>query len=90
MPFFSSENFHKLIKLKTNAINDDILETVEMHILELPKLNPSEWRKLTKEEAWGVYLKGNNSELVKRVKAKFKHIKELDELLEKYWEEEKI
>ena len=90
MPFFSSENFHKIIKLKTNAINDYILETVELHVLELPKLNKSEYRKLTKEEAWGVYLDGNNFELIKRAKSKFQYIKELDELLEKYWEEEKI
>lgn len=89
-PFFSSCKFHKIIKLKTNAIDDNILETVIMHVLELPRLNEIEIDKLTKEEAWVAYLKGSNSKLVKKAKAKFECIKKLDDLLVKYWKEEKI
>ena len=90
MIFFSSNSFHKTIKLKTNTINDYILETVEMHVLELPKLYIGKRRKITKEEAWIIYLKGENSEIIEKIKNKYKYIGELDFLLEKYWKEENI
>ncbi len=90
IPFFSSLNFHKLIKLKTNIINDNIFETVEMHIIELPKFNKEEVIELTKEEAWTAYFKGEDMELIEKAKAKYEHIRKLDEVLLKYWEDEKI
>ena len=90
IPFFSSLNFHKIVKLKTNLINDNILETVEMHILELPKLKADEVFELTKEEAWTAYLKGEDEELIERAKDKYEYIRKLDYLLLKYWEEEII
>ena len=90
MPFFSSLNFHKLIKLKTNVINDNILETVEMHIIELPKLQEEDTIELTKEEAWTAYFKGEDMKLIEKAKAKYEYIRQLDELLLKYWEDEKI
>lgn len=90
IPFFSSLNFHKLIKLKTNTINDNIFETVEMHIIELPKFNKEEVIELTKEEAWTAYFKGEDMELIEKAKAKYEHIRKLDEVLLKYWEDERI
>ncbi len=90
MPFFSSVNFHKVINLKTNVINDNILENVLMHVIELPKLKEEEITKLTKEEAWTVYFKGEDMELIEKAKAKYENIKMLDNLLLKYWEEERI
>lgn len=90
MSFFSSANFHKIIKLKTNAINDNILEEVQMHIIELPKLIIDEDKKLTKEEAWGIYLKGDNKRLARKAIKKYEFIRKLDDLLKDYWREEKI
>lgn len=90
MSFFSSAQFHKIIKLKTNAINDCILEEVQMHILELPKLKTDEDKKLTKEEAWGIYLKGDDNYLVRKAIRKYEYIKKLDDLLKEYWRVEKI
>ena len=90
MSFFSSLNFHKTIKLKTNAMNDSILEEVQMHILELPKLRIDENKRLTKEDAWGIYLRGDNMYLIKRAIKKYEYIRKLDDLLKNYWKEEKI
>jgi len=87
--FFNSKDFHSKIKLKTNLMDDNILETVEMHVLELPKLK-DENKKMTKEEAWTMYLSGKNLELIEKAKAKYANINKLDNLLLKYWEEEKI
>lgn len=89
-PFFNSLKFHNIIKLKTNVMDDNILETVEMHVLELPRLKDNKIYKLTREEAWVIYLKGDNSILIENAKAKYKCIKKLDNLLNKYWEEEKV
>ena len=90
MSFFRSEQFHQIVKLKTNAINDSILEKVQMHIIELPKLNIPENKELTKEEAWGIYLKGDNDYLVEKAIRKYECIKKLDDLLKEYWRVEKI
>ena len=71
-------------------MDDNILETVEMHVLELPRFNEDEIDELTKEEAWMAYFKGSNSKLIKKAKMKYQYINELDDLLIKYWKEEKI
>ncbi|MBO4293303.1 MAG: PD-(D/E)XK nuclease family transposase [Clostridia bacterium] len=90
MSFFSSLNFHKIIKLKTNAMNDSILEEVQMHIIELPKLKITKNMRLTKEEAWVLYLRGDDRYLIAKAIKKYECIKKLDDLLKNYWKEEKI
>lgn len=88
--YFSSKQYHKKISIKTNMINDNILETIEMHVLELPKfkINPKE--ELTDKEAWMIYLQGQDINLMNYAKEENSKIKKLDNLLEKYWEDEKI
>ena len=90
LSFFNSKDFHSKIKLKTNLIDDNILETVEMHVLELPKLKEKNIKKMTKEEAWTIFINGKNNELMQKAKIKYEYINKLDKLLLKYWEEEKI
>lgn len=88
--YFSSYNYHRKISIKTNIIDDNILETMEMHVIELPKFKMLNLSNIKKEEAWIGYFQGQNLKLIQLSKEKFSKISELDELLEKYWKEEKI
>ncbi len=90
MPFFSSDKYHRIIKIKTNIINDNILETIEMHVLELAKFTKELNNNFSDEDAWLSYLKGENENIIKLAKDRNKYIEKLDNLLEKYWKEEKI
>ena len=88
--YFSSYNYHRKISIKTNIIDDNILETMEMHVIELPKFKMLNLSNIKKEEAWIGYFQGQNLKLIQLSKEKFSKISKLDELLENYWEEEKI
>ena len=88
--YFSSYNYHRKISIKTNIIDDNILETMEMHVIELPKFKMLNLSNIKKEEAWIGYFQGQNLKLIQLSKEKFSKISKLDELLEKYWKEEKI
>ena len=88
--YFSSKQYHKKISIKTNMINDNILETIEMHVLELPKFKINLEEELTDKEAWMIYLQGQDTNLMNCAKEENSKIKKLDNLLEKYWEDEKI
>ncbi len=88
--YFSSYNYHRKISIKTNIIDDNILETMEMHVIELPKFKMLNLSNIKKEEAWVGYFQGQNLKLIQLSKEKFSKISKLDELLEKYWKEEKI
>lgn len=88
--YFSSYNYHRKISIKTNIIDDNILETMEMHLIELPKFKMLNLSNIKKEEAWIGYFQGQNLKLIQLSKEKFSKISKLDELLEKYWKEEKI
>ncbi len=88
--YFSSYNYHRKISIKTNIIDDNILETMEMHVIELPKFKMLNLSNIKKEEAWIGYFQGQNLKLIQLSKEKFSKISKLDGLLEKYWKEEKI
>lgn len=86
MKFFSSIKYHKVIKIETNE--KSIFETIEMHLIELPKFNNYS-EKFLDEELWTGYFKGTQK-LIDKAKIKNIQINKLDNLLEKYWREEKI
>ena len=90
MEFFSSAEYNKKIKIKSNVINDEIIETIELNILELPKFNIGKKTEISDEEAWVMYLKGANEKEIEFAKENNPSIKKLDELLQKYWEDEII
>ena len=75
--------------MRTSRTNN-ILETMEMHVIELPKFKMLNLSNIKKEEAWIGYFQGQNLKLIQLSKEKFSKISKLDELLEKYWKEEKI
>ena len=90
MPYFSSIQYHRIIKIKTNIISDSILETMELHVVELPKYTRELKTENINKGEWVTYLKGEDNDSICKIKSKNKYIKKLDDLLEKYWEDEII
>ena len=83
--YFSTKGYKQMIKIKTNE-GDIQLEEVEMYVLELPKYICKNPNNKTLKDEWIEYLKGS----IATEKIKNKNIKKLDELVEKYWLEEKM
>lgn len=86
-PYFNTIEYHKKISIKTIQEKD---ENIELHVLELPKFHISETNSIGKKEAWMIYLCGKKEILLNNIKNKYKEIKKLDDLLEKYWKQEKM
>lgn len=89
-PYYNSKEYHTkaiLNKFKTIDFSEQEAET---HIIELPKLKITDQNKITKQEQWISYLKGEDTSIIEKVKQKNKYIQKLDEQVQKYWEEEKI
>lgn len=87
--YFSSKDYDKIIKIKTNEGNVR-LEELEMYTIELLKFKPKNSDNLTHKEEWISYLKGCENETLEKIKNKNPYIKLLDNLAEKYWIEEKM
>lgn len=87
--YFSSQEYKKIIRIKSNEI-DIKLEELEIVVIELPKFNIKNEENITKKEEWISYLKGCNNKTLEKIKNNNNNIKILDELAEKYWIEEKM
>lgn len=87
--YFSSQDYDKVIKIKTNEGNIK-LEELEMYVIELPKFAIEDPNNMTKKEEWITYLKGCENKVLEKIKNNNKNIALLDELAEKYWLEEKM
>lgn len=87
--YFSSIEYDKVIKIKSNEGNVK-LEELELHVIELPKFICKNLENMSKKEEWITYLKGSESKILEKIKNSNKKIKLLDELIEKYWIEEKM
>ena len=90
MSYFNSIQYHRIIKIKTNILNDNFLETMELHVLELPKYNKDLTEKISSKDAWMLYLKGKDAYTIKRAKMINENIKKLDDKINNYWKKEKI
>lgn len=90
MSYFNSIQYHRIIKIKTNILNDNILETMELHVLELPKYTIDLTERLTTKDAWMLYLKGKDAYTIKKAKMINENIKKLDNKINNYWKKEKI
>lgn len=90
MKYFSSEKYHKIIRIRSNIINDSILETMELHVIELPKFNKNVSKNISDEDAWTMYFKGQNEDKITYLKQHKPKIYKLDKMLENYWKKEKI
>ena len=87
--YFSSQDYDKVIRIKSNEGNIK-LEELEMYVIEIPKFTVENLNNITKKEEWIAYLKGCENKLLEKIKNNNKNIKLLDELVEKYWLEEKM
>ena len=61
---------------------------IELYVLELPKFIVKNSKTINKQEAWMAYLCGRQMETIANILKKFDKIKKLDDLLEKYWQNE--
>lgn len=89
-PYYKSFGYHKKIILNKFKEIDFSEEKAEAHIIELERFNILDLKNMTKEEQWITYLKGSNKEGIRVAKKDNKYINKLDEMVCKYWEEEKI
>lgn len=86
--YFSSKEYLKIIKIKSNEVYVK-LEELEFYIIELPKFKYT--KNMNRKEQWIAYLKGEDDDAsLEEIKEKNKNIKLLDEMIEKYWLEEEI
>lgn len=87
--YFSSPEYYKIIKIKSNEISIK-LEELELYVIELPKFIPNDKTNMTRKEQWVTYMKGCDNNTLEKIKCNNPSIALLDELVEKYWIEEKM
>lgn len=63
-------------------------DQIELYVLELPKFIPSGPKILDRQEAWMIYLCGEQEDRMVEVLKKFDKIRKLDNLLKEYWKNE--
>lgn len=78
----SKKYFNKIV------ISSKTENQIELYVLELPKFIPSKHKILDKQEAWMIYLCGEQEDMMIEVLKKFDKIRKLDDLLEEYWKHE--
>lgn len=88
--YFASKEYHKKWHIECNPNKYSVNEELELHVFELPKFKQMDKQNILREEAWMIYLKGESKLLIQKVLKDFPKIKKLDDLLEKYWKEEKM
>lgn len=86
---FTSPQYSKVIRVQSNESNIK-LDELEMHVIELPKFKIENIENMSRKEQWVTYIKGENQELIEEIKKQNKNIEKLDNLVEKYWHEEKM
>lgn len=87
--YFSSKEYLKIIKIKSNEMYVK-LEELEFYIIELPKFTYT--KNMNKKDQWIAYLKGEDDDNIslEEIKKKNENIKLLDKMIEKYWLEEEM
>ena len=83
--YFKNNRFEQTIRIKTNE-SDIQLEELEFYVIELPKYICNNPENMTSKDEWVSYLKGEDA--ISKIKNPY--IKLLDELVKKYWLEEKM
>ncbi len=61
---------------------------IELYVIELPKFKRNSKKVLNKQEAWMIYLAGEQEEMMIEILKKFDKIRKLNNLLEEYWKNE--
>ena len=86
--FLKADDYHQKLFIKTNTDSNGNREKLEMHVIELPKFNNKNLINMNRENAWMMYLCGNNEKLTSEITKKYEKIKKLNNLLNKYWQGE--
>lgn len=86
--YFNFEDYQKIIKIDSNQ-GDIKLEELEICVLELPKFYAKRGN-LTLKDQWVCYFKGSEEDKLDEILKDNPDIKKLDDLLNKYWEDEKM
>lgn len=81
--YLKSNNYFNKIIIPSKTGNE-----IELYVLELPKFMSSSQKKLDKQEAWMLYLCGEQEKLIVEILQRFDKIRKLNNLLEKYWKNE--
>lgn len=85
--YFSTKDYLRKIKIKSSEEYVNI-EELEFYVIELPKFICKQ--HIDKKDQWIAYLNGDEKDILEEIKSENKNIKLLDELIEKYWLEEKM
>lgn len=88
--YFSSKEYHKVIKVRENTSLGESAKDLELHTIELKKFIKRKKSIENKEDAWIAYLEGSDNELKQYAINNYKSIKELDDLADRYWKDEKM
>lgn len=89
-------NLLDFIYLKTDSYFSKIQipskngKSMNLYVIELPKFKVDKQKLNNKKEAWMTYLCGEKQGNVEDILKKFEKIRKLDELLEQYWQREKM
>ena len=88
--YFSSKEYHKIIKVRENTSLGESAKDLELHTIELKKFIKRKKSIENKEDAWVAYLEGSDNDLKQYAINNYKSIKELDDLADRYWKDEKM
>lgn len=88
--YFSSKEYHKIIKVRENTSLGESAKDLELHTIELKKFIKRKKSIENKEDAWIAYLEGSDNDLKQYAINNYKSIKELDDLADRYWKDEKM
>ena len=87
---FRTQSYHKIITLLdgNDFENLKLRDEIKLHAIELPNFYSKNAETL--EDEWLIYIKGEDIELIDKIKEKNKYSKKLDDILVDYWKKESI
>jgi predicted transposase/invertase (TIGR01784 family) len=88
--YFESSRYEQRMILMSNPDEYGYSQEMEIYTLELPKFDITKAERIGKKEAWMIFLSGKEIEKFNKEINKFDKIRSLNELLEEYWNNEKM
>jgi predicted transposase/invertase (TIGR01784 family) len=88
--YFESSRYEQRMILMSNPDEYGYSQEMEIYTLELPKFDITKAERIGKKEAWMIFFSGKEIEKFNKEINKFDKIRSLNELLEEYWNNEKM
>ena len=88
--YYQTLAYHKKEILNKFKSIDFSEEKAETHIIELPKFKIINQKNISKKEQWIAYFKGEEGDIIEKIKEENIYIRYLDELIKEYWRKERI